>query len=388
MKPLFLFCNILLSIIWLSSCNCDKKEDTIVVLNCLNRLDKEAMETPPPYKVTDIIRLETNTENLISNIKQMEMTDSLIFILDGSEKLYVFDRNGKFKNQIGARGEAPGEYLLLNTFYIDKAEQMAVLIDNYKNVLLNYAFDGTYLSSVPMSPNTLLNCNNTLLMDDNTLLLFNMMDMKENIAYSLIDIVTKELIGKYFPYAPINPNNYIYSFSRHPITATENGADIILPLCDTIYNYSLSSRSFEPKYIVETPRKMASKYQIKNDKKQRYSDELVDLWNAGYFTGFNGIYETEDKIILTFLSGGIIMGYFVFDKSAQEGNYYIYTYGDEPKEVPFYPVIHTYDNKFIASVRTEELLEYRNSIKDLRFQEIVQSLREDDNPCLVFYELE
>ena len=88
------------------------------------------------------------------------------------------------------------------------------------------------------------------------------------------------------------------------------------------------------------------------------------------------------------MSGGIIMGYFVFDKSAQEGNYYIYTYGDEPKEVPFYPVIHTYDNKFIASVRTEELLEYRNSIKDLKFQEIVQSLREDDNPCLVFYELE
>ena len=117
-------------------------------------------------------------------------------------------------------------------------------------------------------------------MDDNTLLLFNMMDMKENIAYSLIDMGKKELIGKYFPYAPINPNNYIYSFSRHPITATENGADIILPLCDTIYNYSLSSRSFEPKYVVETPRKMASKYQIKNDKKKRYSDELVDLWNA------------------------------------------------------------------------------------------------------------
>ncbi|MFR2070400.1 MAG: 6-bladed beta-propeller [Bacteroides nordii] len=370
----------------LAACH-GSKQQNIEVLRCSN-CSGEALETPPSYKVTDIIKLETNIESFITNIKQIEMNDSLIFILNGSENLYVFDRNGNFKNQIGKKGEAPNEYLVLNTFYINAVEQMVVLIDSYKNVLLNYSFDGKYISTISMSSNALLNCNNTLLMDDNTLMLFNMMGIKESIAYSLIDMNKKELIGKYFPYAPIMTNNYIYSFSRHPIAATENGANIIFPLCDTIYSYSVSSRSFEPKYVVETPRKMASKYQIKNDKKQRYSDELVDLWNAGYFTGFNGIYETEDKIILTFLSGGIIMGYFVFDKSAQEGNYYIYTYGDEPKEVPFYPVIHTYDNKFIASVRTEELLEYRNSIKDLRFQEIVQSLREDDNPCLVFYELE
>ena len=111
----------------------------------------------------------------------MEMNDSLIFILNGSENLYVFDRNGNFKNQIGKKGEAPNEYLVLNTFYINAVEQMVVLIDSYKNVLLNYSFDGKYISTISMSPNTLLNCNNTLLMDDNTLMLFNMMGIKESI---------------------------------------------------------------------------------------------------------------------------------------------------------------------------------------------------------------
>lgn len=264
---------------------------------------------------------------------------------------------------------------------------MVVLIDSYKNVLLNYSFDGKYISTISMSPNALLNCNNTLLMDDNTLMLFNMMGIKESIAYSLIDMNKKELIGKYFSYAPIMTNNYIYSFSRHPIAATENGANIILPLCDTIYNYSASSRTFEPKYIVETPRKMASKYQIRNDKKQTYSAELYDLWEEGYFTGFNGIYETKEKIILTFLNG-IIMGYFIFDKLDRKGNYYIYEYDDASGEIPFYPVIYTYDNKFIASVGAEKLLEYKGSIKNRIFQDAIKDLKEDDNPCLLIYELE
>lgn len=369
----------------LAACH-GSKQQNIEVLRCSN-CSGEALETPPSYKVTDIIKLETNIESFITNIKQMEMNDSLIFILNGSEKLYVFDRNGNFKNQIGKKGEAPNEYLVLNTFYINVVEQMVVLIDSYKNVLLNYSFDGKYISTISMSPNTLLNCNNTLLMDDNTLMLFNMMGIKESIAYSLIDMNKKELIGKYFPYAPIMTNNYIYSFSRHPIAVTENGANIILPLCDTIYNYSASSRTFEPKYIVETPRKMASKYQIRNDKKQTYSAELYDLWEEGYFTGFNGIYETKEKIILTFLNG-IIMGYFVFDKLDWKGNYYIYEYDDASGEISFYPVIYTYDNKFIASVGAEKLLEYKGCIKNRIFQDAIKGLKEDDNPCLLIYELE
>ena len=369
----------------LAACH-GSKQQNIEVLRCSN-CSGEALETPPSYKVTDIIKLETNIKSFITNIKQMEMNDSLIFILNGSENLYVFDRNGNFKNQIGKKGEAPNEYLVLNTFYINAVEQMVVLIDSYKNVLLNYSFDGKYISTISMSPNALLNCNNTLLMDDNTLMLFNMMGIKESIAYSLIDMNKKELIGKYFSYAPIMTNNYIYSFSRHPIAATENGANIILPLCDTIYNYSASSHTFEPKYIVETPRKMASKYQIRNDKKQTYSAELYDLWEEGYFTGFNGIYETKEKIILTFLNG-IIMGYFIFDKLDRKGNYYIYEYDDASGEIPFYPVIYTYDNKFIASVGAEKLLEYKGSIKNRIFQDAIKDLKEDDNPCLLIYELE
>lgn len=358
----------------------------IQVLKCSNSTS-EALETPPPYNVTNIIKLETKVESFITNIKQMEMNDSLIFILDGSGSLLVFNHSGEFNNRIGEKGEAPCEYLELSTFYVNVAKKTVTLIDSYKNMLLNYTFDGKYISSIIMPQDALSNCNNSILISDNTLLLFSMIGTKESTAYSLIDVGKKELVGKYFPYAPIKTNNYFYSFSKHPIAKIGDGADVILPLCDTVYNYLSTSHTFEPKYKVEIPRKMASKYQIRNDSKQTYSAQLYDLWAEGYFTGFNGIYETKEKIVLTYLSG-ITMGYLVFDKLNQEGNNYIYTYSDAPKVIPFFPIIYAYDNKFISSVKAEELLNCKSSIKDEIFQEAIKDLREDDNPCLLIYELE
>ena len=84
----------------------------------------------------------------------------------------------------------------------------------------------------------------------------------------------------------------------------------------------------------------------------------------------------------------ISTGYFVFDKLDRKGNYYIYEYDDASGEIPFYPVIYTYDNKFIASVGAEKLLEYKGSIKNGIFQDAIKDLEEDDNPCLLIYELE
>ena len=66
----------------LAACH-GSKQQNIEVLRCSN-CSGEALETHPSYKVTDIIKLETNIESFITNIKQMEMNDSLIFILNGS----------------------------------------------------------------------------------------------------------------------------------------------------------------------------------------------------------------------------------------------------------------------------------------------------------------
>ena len=48
-----------------------------------------------------IVKLATDTNCLLGGIIKVIIEDSLIFIRDANEKLFVFDLNGKFRNMIG-----------------------------------------------------------------------------------------------------------------------------------------------------------------------------------------------------------------------------------------------------------------------------------------------
>lgn len=369
----------------LTSCsNISQRSVNVEILHCLNS-SEEPSEEIPTYDNLEIIKLETTPLCFISDIKQIEMNDSLIFVLDLDSHLYVFSKNGKFLNQIGKKGEAQSEYIVLNTFFIDEPMKTVVLLDDFKNLLIKYDFKGKHISSISVPQGTIRNSNQALLVEDNKLLLYNMMDRNDNMAYSLVNTEENKLIGKYFSYNPITLNNYFYSFSAHPMTKIDKGADFILPLCDTIFTYLSSSSSFEPKYVVETPKKMASKNQIKHNTPS-YSSDLYRLSKDGFFTGFTAIHETDSKLLLIYEHNGVALGYFLFDKLSQEGKYYLYTDYDDMEKVPFFYTIYAYKNKFVGMEKPETISRLKN-IRDKRFQDIIKDAKEDDNPYLFVYEM-
>ena len=112
--------------------------------------------------------------------------------------------------------------------------------------------------------------------EDGKLLLHHAMNMEENMANSLIDAATGKLISRSFSYNPIRLKNYIYYFSAHPMAKCMDEIHFIMPLCDTLYSYP----SFLPKYIVETPREMASKSQI-TARTDSYSKDIIALNRRG-----------------------------------------------------------------------------------------------------------
>lgn len=342
----------------------------------------EPLKSSPAYDNAKIIKLETSSSCLISVIQQIRMTESFIFILD-LEHLYSFTREGKFVAQIGRKGEGPGEYIVLNTFYIDENKKQVVIIDDYKNKLLNYDFSGNYISSVSIPPKAFQSCSNVQPTSDNKLLCFHMMDMYDTKAYSLFDLDKKTVSGQYFSYQPISVENYMLAFSWHPMAKADDEIDIIMPLCDTIYAYTPLSSSFHPKYIIETPKEMAPKNRI-NKKAASYNEELSRLSDEGFFTGFKGIFETDTKVLLG-CNYEAMMGYFLFDKVSKTGNYHIYTWDDNTETLPFLDPTYAYENKFVSYVSTETLLSFKN-IQDKDFLESIKDLKEDDNPCLILYE--
>lgn len=373
---------VLLCALFMMACNSAKKPSNDMMVYNLNPSEEPLQETPI-YKHVEIIKLETSPVSLISNINRIEMNDSIIFVSEFG-KLYTFTREGKFVSQISRKGEGPEEYIVLSSFYIDNKKQQVTIIDNYKNVLINYDFYGKYLSTVSVPAVSFQSCHYTVLTEDSQLLCHNMMDMNDTEAYSLFDI-DKQKVKKYFAYQPITVGDYMYPFSWHPMARAGKDIDIIMPLCDTIYTYSTASSSFEPKYIIETPQKMIPKEKIRKNTPS-YTEDICKLSEQGFFTGFTGIFETEAKVLLEYKDQGVVLGYFLFDKSSKAGHYYLSCSSKEDTVLPFFYTIYAYKNVFVGYAQPRDLLELKN-LQDEEIRESIKDLKEDDNPCLILYEL-
>jgi hypothetical protein len=159
----------------------------------------------------------------------------------------------------------------------------------------------------------------------------------------------------------------------------------IMPLCDTLYSYP----SFLPEYIVETPRKMASRNQI-TDHTNSYSTDVVFLNRSGFFTGFTAIYETSHYIYLECKYDGVALGYFFADKTTKEGYYYFGMETDN-KRIPVFHIVSSSGNSLIGVAKSEELLQLNFEFESgytegQQLENICSSLLEDDNPILFFYE--
>ena len=82
------------------------------------------------------VKLETNDENLLGNINQIEVFDELIYILCDSG-LYIFDLLGNFIRSIRCTGNGPGEFLSPYSFWIDE-DGFIFVLDRQLNRLLKY----------------------------------------------------------------------------------------------------------------------------------------------------------------------------------------------------------------------------------------------------------
>ena len=82
----------------------------------------------------DFVKLETNQESIIEGIRQIEVFNEHIYILD----LYgvnVFGLNGKFIRNIKISGSGPGEFISPYSFWIDKTGYILILDLRLKRVL-------------------------------------------------------------------------------------------------------------------------------------------------------------------------------------------------------------------------------------------------------------
>ena len=137
------------------------------------------------------IPLETNDSCLIGSIAAVQIVDDRIFLLEGQkrEALFVFDMNGKFKQQIGKKGGGPEEYQYISSFDIDTERRLIALADPVRERILFYDLD-TYQFKQALHPKFYYN-QFRLLPNRNVLFFFangfeNAEDLNDNASYYVL----------------------------------------------------------------------------------------------------------------------------------------------------------------------------------------------------------
>lgn len=97
------------------------------------------------------VPLETTDNCLLSDELQVYYVAGCIFVGDQKNSVFFrFDKDGKLLNQIGKKGEGPGEYKRVLFFTVDDKERIVYLVDTSGQCLMAYNFEGKFLRKLPM----------------------------------------------------------------------------------------------------------------------------------------------------------------------------------------------------------------------------------------------
>jgi len=96
-------------------------------------------------KSIEYVKLDVSDSVYISDIREIDMTDEFIFILEKNFKLYKYDRNGNFIKRIGNNGEGPGEYIAPLSFALFPQKELIAVMDYTQQRIIIYSFSGKFI---------------------------------------------------------------------------------------------------------------------------------------------------------------------------------------------------------------------------------------------------
>jgi hypothetical protein len=118
----------------------------------INPSDTTGYDYSDVVESSDYLLLETTSASLIGEIDKIHFDDTLIFILDKSvaEAIFIFSKKGDFLTKIANKGAAPGEFLGIRDFTLDKHSKEICLFDLQGRKVNFYTYGGVFLRSKPI----------------------------------------------------------------------------------------------------------------------------------------------------------------------------------------------------------------------------------------------
>lgn len=107
----------------------------------IDKFSKSQLLSSDVIKEFFYVPLESIDESLFAYCTDLEVHNDRIYLFDrlGTEKLFIFDMQGKYLNQIGQKGGAPFEFYLPKAIAIDYNKDLLVIYDNMKRKWMLHA---------------------------------------------------------------------------------------------------------------------------------------------------------------------------------------------------------------------------------------------------------
>lgn len=244
------------------------------------------------------IPLETTDASLIGSIKQIEFCDGKYYIFDGKEdKLKVFSSTGKFLFDIGIRGDAPEEYLSINSFFINREDKKVGISDPLRMAIHEYSLDGEYIQTVKHNQEPLLSLNKSICIDGYIYSYFDVSHINDMI-YSVLSAKDYSIIDRWSPY-PVKVNQQMACvLLSHPFSVVDGDLHFVELYSDTIFTYHNGEK--QPYLLIETglPAITPSYFEGKPFEFDPVQAFFAVSSDKKYSSGFKEYFET-DRYILT-----------------------------------------------------------------------------------------
>ena len=330
--------------------------------------------------------LETTRKSLISEIEQIVVTEEHIYIRNGhtENNVLIFDKFGKYLNQIN-RGQGPGEILQLKGIAFDSANQELIVYHSY--FLSYFTKDGQFnrKDKLPFNAHYF-----TIIPDGYLFYAVNGVD-NTHLGYPKNNQIL--VTDKFFKLKRVGfPYNMSenFSYGGKGFRVNNERVDITFTFTDTIYQF-VNTDMAKAKYSFDLGNKAISRRVLFSDIQQSDFESLIQSNDLYYFLG--KYEETDNHIYIGYYNSyhGLRCELFI-DKKSEEviGGTSIVYYAE------MFPYlgspISAIGDYFIAMAQPYDFIQRLDLLKEgmVSKEDIImlKKLKDDDNPVLVFYQLD
>lgn len=306
MKDIYVVLTIVISLFSCFSC---KRQENKLILTDLNKIcinpdtcrESFDMSTILSDSV-EIIPLETNDDCLIGTIERLRFTEEYIFISDYiAPKVFMFNRDGSFVQNIGKTGQGQHEYYQLGTFNIKGDSLFIQDIASRKYIVFDYQ-KREYKDDIKYPYHHL-----ELMIQGNTFYELSSYFEFEKGYYNLfVQHLDQGTIDFMMPFPKqVNKSSNYFVLNRQMCSSGEQTL-FYFPLNDTIYQ--LDEKGIKPAYEIKF-----SKRTITSEEKENVDDMLLYAHRNGRIL-FPMYLLQSDRFIMEAYSEGVEFRYLLLDK--------------------------------------------------------------------------